>query len=64
LIIFVKIIVMSQLKREQELLRKLYECQDEMEKLLKDGKQDVHYKMICDLIKRLEIYLCDCQDLM
>jgi hypothetical protein len=55
---------MSQLNREQELLRKLYECQDEMEKLLKDGKQDVHYKMICDLIKRLESYLCDCQDLM
>lgn len=55
---------MSQLNREQELLRKLYECQEEMEKILKDGKQDVHYKMICDLIKRLEIYLCDCQDLM
>lgn len=52
------------LTREQELLRKLYECQDEMEKLLKDGKDDKHYKMICDLIKRLEIFLCDSQDLM
>ena len=49
---------------EQDLLRKLYECQEEMEKLLKDGKQDSHYKIICDLIKRLENYLCNSQDLM
>jgi hypothetical protein len=65
IIIFVKKSTMSKnLTREQELLRKLYECQDEMEKLLKDGKDDKHYKMICDLIKRLEIFLCDSQDLM
>ena len=50
--------------KEQELLRKLYECQEEMENLLKEGKEDKHYKMICELIKRLESYLCDEQDLM
>lgn len=56
---------MSQpLTREQELLKKLYECQEDMESLLKNGKEDTHYKMICELIKRLELYLCDNQDLM
>ena len=50
--------------REQILLTKLYECQDEMEVLLKEGKEDEHYKMICELIKRLEISLCDKQELM
>jgi hypothetical protein len=55
---------MSQLSREQELLRSLYECQEEMEKLLKKGKEDTHYKMMCDLIKRLEDYLSNGQDLM
>lgn len=59
-----KILIMSQLSREQELLRKLYECQEEMEKLLREGKQDTHYKMMCDLIKRLEDYLSSGQDLM
>jgi hypothetical protein len=54
---------MSQTK-EQKLLSKLYECQEEMEKLLKDGKDDIHYQMICELIKRLEQHLCDCQELM
>lgn len=62
-IIFVKINIMS-LTKEQDLLRKLYECQEEMEALLKEGKQDDHYKMICELIKRLEKHLCDNQDLM
>ena len=55
---------MTVLNREQELLRKLYECQEEMEFLLVRGKQDTHYKMICDLIKRLEEYLSNGQDLM
>lgn len=52
------------LNKEQDLLRKLYECQEEMEKLLKEGKEDKHYKMICELITRLELHLCDNQDLM
>jgi hypothetical protein len=55
---------MSQLSKEQDLLRKLYECQEEMEKLLKQGKEDSHYKMICELITRLEMFLCNNQDLM
>jgi hypothetical protein len=50
--------------REQNLLSKLYECQEEMEVLLKDGKEDPDYKSICDLIKRLEVSLCDKQQLM
>jgi hypothetical protein len=54
---------MSQTK-EQKLLSKLYECQEEMEKLLKEGKEDKHYKMICELINRLELHLCNNQDLM
>ena len=64
ILIFVKITDMPNRTPEQDLLRKLYECQEEMEKLLKDGKQDSHYKIICDLIKRLENYLCNSQDLM
>lgn len=55
---------MSKLIREQKLLRSLYECQEEMEKLLKKGKEDTHYKMMCELIKRLEDYLSNGQDLM
>ncbi len=50
--------------REQKLLIKLYECQDEMEILLKKGKKDTHYRLICELIRRLELYLCNNQDLM
>ena len=56
--------IMSTKTREQILLTKLYECQDEMEVLLKEGKEDEHYKMLCELIKRLEISLCDKQELM
>ena len=55
---------MANCVKEQQLLQKLYQCQEEMEILLKEGKEDLHYKMICDLIKRLELYLCDSQDLM
>ena len=56
--------IMSTKTREQILLTKLYECQDEMGILLKGGKDDEHYKMLCELIKRLEISLCDKQELM
>lgn len=56
--------IMSTKTREQILLTKLYECQDEMWILLKGGKEDEHYKMLCELIKRLEISLCDKQELM
>ena len=56
--------IMSTKTREQILLTKLYECQDEMGILLKGGKEDEHYKMLCELIKRLEISLCDKQELM
>ena len=56
--------IMSTKTREQILLTKLYECQDEMGFLLKGGKDDEHYKMLCELIKRLEISLCDKQELM
>jgi len=55
---------MSEQTKEQKLLAKLYECQEEMELLLRDGKEDEHYKMMCNLIKRLELYLCNNQDLM
>jgi hypothetical protein len=58
---------MSQLDKEQELLRKLYECQDYMEKTIESNK-DIQYVMLCselnDLIKRLEFYICNCQELM
>ena len=50
--------------REQQLLRKLYECQDEMEKLLDKGKRDEHYHMMKLLIKRLEKHLANNHDLM
>ena len=49
---------------EQQLLRKLYECQDEMEKLLDKGKRDEHYHMMQLLIKRLEKHLANNHDLM
>jgi hypothetical protein len=42
---------------EEELLKKLYECQDSMEHLLDNGKNDKHYFLIEILIKRLELYL-------
>ena len=43
--------------KEKELLKKLYECQDMMEELLDNGKNDEHYHMINQLIERLEKYL-------
>tara|TARA_Y100000389_G_C17315918_1_gene440445 strand:+ start:111 stop:293 length:183 start_codon:yes stop_codon:yes gene_type:complete len=44
---------------ERKLLTKLYECQEMMEKLLDDGKNDKHYFIMEILIKRLEIHLQD-----
>ena len=49
--------------KEQELLRLLYECQEQMGKLLDKGVKDPHYIMMQELIKRLEMYLQDKQDL-
>ncbi len=43
--------------KEKELLKKLYECQDMMEELLDNGKNDEHYHMINILIERLEKFL-------
>ena len=49
--------------KEQKLLRIMYECQEEMGKLLDKGIKDPHYIMMEELIKRLEIYLQEKQDL-
>lgn len=54
----------SEVKQEQTLLRKMYECQDMMEVLLDKGKKDDHYKMMSTLIQRLEEYLQNNQELM
>ena len=54
---------MKNLTREQELLRKLYECQDIMEDVLDNGKEDDHYQLIQILINRLEKHLQDRIDL-
>jgi len=43
--------------KEQELLKKLYECQDSMEVLLDRGKEDKHYFLMEILIKRLEEHI-------
>lgn len=43
--------------REQQLLRKMYECREEMADLLDDGEEDPHYVIMGELIKRLEKYL-------
>jgi hypothetical protein len=45
--------------KEQELLKKLYECQDSMEELLDKGKEDKHYFLIEILIRRLEVYISE-----
>jgi len=42
---------------EEELLEKLYECQDGMEELLDKGVEDKHYFLMEILIKRLEDHL-------
>jgi hypothetical protein len=50
--------------REQRLLQKLYECQDDLEHLLALGKKDPHYISLSDLITNLEKHLGDQQDIM
>jgi hypothetical protein len=45
------------LYKERELLKKLYECQDEMAGLLDGGVEDKHYFLMEILIKRLENHL-------
>lgn len=45
------------LHKERELLKKLYECQDEMAELLDGGSEDKHYFLMEILIKRLENHL-------
>tara|TARA_R110001592_G_scaffold284110_1_gene552390 strand:+ start:429 stop:587 length:159 start_codon:yes stop_codon:yes gene_type:complete len=45
--------------KEQELLKKLYECQESMEELLDKGKEDKHYFLIEILIRRLEVYISE-----
>jgi hypothetical protein len=52
------------LYREQCLLRKLHECEDELEQLLDGGKDDPHYTMFKTLIDRLEHHLQNKSDLM
>ena len=52
------------LVREQRLLQKLYECQDELEYLLTAGKKDSHYISLSELIHNLEKHLGDQQDIM
>ena len=52
------------LVREQRLLQKLYECQDELEHLLAQGKKDPDYISLSELIKNLEKHLGDQQDIM
>tara|TARA_Y100000389_G_C17410980_1_gene490900 strand:- start:718 stop:1125 length:408 start_codon:yes stop_codon:yes gene_type:complete len=51
------------LLKEQQLLTKLYECQDEMEVLLDKGEDDFHYVLMGVLIKRLEDHLSQNLDL-
>ena len=48
---------------EQQLLSKLYECQEMMAELLDGGVNDEHYKLIQTLISRLEKHLIDKIDL-
>lgn len=55
---------MEELTKERQLLRKMYEVQEEMEELLDDGINDVHYALMSALILRLEEYLKNKQDLM
>lgn len=54
----------SEHTKEQQLLKKLYECQEMMLELLDDGANDEHYKLIQVLISRLEKHLIDKLDLM
>ena len=77
--IFVKITTMSEQTKEQKLLSKLYECQDEMQSYVNDinidgSKSDLNYKTILtlltakkdlsELVSKLEKIICDKQELM
>ncbi len=71
---------MSEQTKEQKLLSKLYECQDEIQsyvndvKIDVDGKSDLNYKTILtlltakkdlgELVYKLEKIICDKQELM
>lgn len=46
-------------KREQNLLLKMYEVQDELEVLLDKGKDDEDYQAYTKLVTRLEKHLAD-----
>lgn len=50
--------------KEQRLLTKLYECQEELEVLVTLGKKDPHYISLTDLITNLERHLQDQQDIL
>jgi len=77
--IFVKITTMSEQTKEQKLLSKLYECQDEMQSYVNnfnidDDTPDTSYKTILtlltakkdlsELVSKLEKIICDKQELM
>tara|TARA_Y100000389_G_scaffold132725_1_gene130186 strand:+ start:369 stop:614 length:246 start_codon:yes stop_codon:yes gene_type:complete len=49
--------------KEQCLLSKMYECQDEMAGLLDQGENDIDYYVMQKLIERLEKFIQDNQDL-
>ena len=49
--------------KEQRLLAKMYECQDEMALLLDQGENDIDYYVMQKLIERLEKFIQDNQDL-
>jgi hypothetical protein len=69
---------MSRPTREQELLRKIYECQEEMQSYINDinidGKSELNYKTmltlltakkdLSELVFKLEKIICDKQELM
>ena len=52
------------MSKEEELLAKLYQCQDMMAELLDRGDQDFHYLLMEMLVKRLESHLENNKDLM
>jgi hypothetical protein len=52
------------LNKEKSLLRKMYECQDEMGELLDRGTEDPHYIEMSTLIERLELHIQNNQDIL
>ena len=50
--------------KEQRLLTKLYECQDDLKALVTLGEKDPHYISLTDLINNLERHLQDQQDIL